>query len=79
MKTFVEFGQVGGPHASFTCFTVKQGNALAHKLVHVLGNEAVHFKTCSALPRQEWKNGTHFVQCSLINGQGQTSDHLWRR
>lgn len=79
MKTLVEFGKVGGPCSQIVCVSLKQGNELAEKLVHVLGNTTSRFKVGRSTQRQTWSDRTHYVACTKIGVVGYAATELWRR
>jgi len=84
MKTVVECGIRGGAHMdNFQCVSIKQGQALAHKLAHIFGavdNIPGGWKVGRGKPRITWQSGTHFVALSVLDGvaRGPASSSLWQ-
>ncbi len=88
MKTIVEFGIIGGALCdNFICTSIEQGNELANKLCYIFGRELSDekpkiepLKVGGSTKRETWKNATHFVAVSLLDGSqtGPAASKLWR-
>lgn len=89
MKYVLEFGVRGGAHVDNEVISTRaQAERLARRLVMVFSNDP---SVCGACPndwifskpgrRLTWKNDTHFVAISKLDGQmrGSASGGLWRK
>lgn len=88
MKYILEFGAIGGAHSD-NCIisTMKEAQKIAASLVFVLTQDysrpaarTIEWKISKTTPRITWKNHSHFVALSALDGvpRGPASAQLWR-